>query len=308
VASISVIIPAFNAGSYLAEAIKSAWSQTRQPREVLVVDDGSTDGTPELAERSGARVLRTSRNLGPAGARNTGIRAAEGDYVAFLDADDRWRPQHLAVTGEALDRYPDAVLACAGVTTFGDRSEDFSPNMPHGTPVRCEIELAVRNPVYQLTAVARRAALAQVGGYDETMRHAEDYDLWQRLSRVGPFVFLGEITAEYRAHGGQTSRARLQMLRGGWSVRHRAWQELSQALPAAAVAALRRELTEEWSRDLTAAWRERSSEPVRFVLAQGAWVPDGDELYRRWSWKLRYARPVWRGAAFLVDTARRLRG
>jgi glycosyltransferase involved in cell wall biosynthesis len=107
---ISVIIPAYNAVKYLAEAIESALAQTRPAKEIIVVDDASTDRTVEIARSFGDRVtvLQNAVNSGPGHSRNVGVAASTGEYLAFLDADDKWLPEHLEDLAGLLDQWPEA--------------------------------------------------------------------------------------------------------------------------------------------------------------------------------------------------------
>ena len=117
--SISVLIPAYNRAGVIGEALSSVRSQTRAPAETIVVDDASTDGTAELAEQNGARVIRLKKNRGAAAARNEGIRAANGDAIALLDSDDFWEPNHLATVGALLEENPEAAAAASSIRMVG---------------------------------------------------------------------------------------------------------------------------------------------------------------------------------------------
>jgi glycosyltransferase involved in cell wall biosynthesis len=186
--SVSVVIPSYNAATYLPQALASIRTQLRAPDEIVVVDDGSTDDSPELARRAGARVLRTPTNGGPAAARNLGIREARGDVVAFLDADDLWEPTHLAVLLQLLERHPSAVLAFSRERRIGGWEGEHPRVLPENEAVDAFWPLLRKNFIPQMGVVARRDALSAVGGYDESMRYAEDYDLWLRLALRFPFL------------------------------------------------------------------------------------------------------------------------
>src|SRR5437763_1188518 len=115
--TISVVIPAYNAAQFLPRCMGSIFAQTYQPKEVLVVDDGSTDGTAVLAAQMGARVV-IRPNGGISAARNTGIRNATSEWIAWLDADDMWQPQKLERQAACL--HPDTVLVYTGVRVYQD--------------------------------------------------------------------------------------------------------------------------------------------------------------------------------------------
>src|SRR4051794_6385105 len=115
---ITAIIPCYNAEPFLAEAIESVLCQTRPVGEIIVVDDCSTDESVRVASRYGVKLLRTGCNSGHATARNLGIAAAQGELIAWLDADDRWEPHHCETVCGLLDRFPEAAVAYSAVQCF----------------------------------------------------------------------------------------------------------------------------------------------------------------------------------------------
>jgi glycosyltransferase involved in cell wall biosynthesis len=204
--TVSVVIPCYNVEAFIGEAIGSVLTQTRPALEILVVDDASTDRTAEIIERQPVELIRLDRNRGPSTARNAAIRRARGDYVAFLDADDVWDPEHLAIVAGLLDAIPPAVVAYSAVRFTGARSGSWGPTVAPEqlfNPIPGLIRQSDQPP--QMSAVIRRTALLEVGGYDDAYRYAQDYDLWMRLGRYGPFVCTKTITASYRWHAGQIS-------------------------------------------------------------------------------------------------------
>lgn len=188
---ISVVVPTYQRREQCARAVASALEQGFAPLEVLVCDDGSTDGTEELFTRMSeedprVRYLRLPENQGtPAPARNLGVSSARGDWVAFLDSDDRWVPEKLAVQSELLagGRYDvvasDATRATGGVYfRLGGIKE---PGLE---------ELLVHNPIITSTAVARRSSLLGAGGFPRSamglsVGGVEDYGLWLKLAYDG---------------------------------------------------------------------------------------------------------------------------
>lgn len=195
---VSVVIPTYNCAEYLGDAVASALSQEGCSLEVLVVDDGSTDDTPlRYHSFPGVRYLYQSKNKGPASARNQGVRIARGKYVAFLDADDAWLPGKLKVQVQLLNRMPHCVGAC-GLMEHWDRlvipsrisDADVDFISLHRLVKRCLVNCP--------TAIIRREAVLDVGGFDESVCMGEDYDLWVRLARKGPFVRLLTNVARYR--------------------------------------------------------------------------------------------------------------
>jgi glycosyltransferase involved in cell wall biosynthesis len=195
---VSVVIPTYNCGPYIADAIESALSQQSCQLEVIVVDDGSSDDTESRCRAwPSVRYLRTPRNLGPAGARNCGIRAATGRYVAFLDADDAWLPGKLVAQLLLLEREPQCVGA-SGLMTHWEQTEP--PPVPDKPPydIWTAPEMVQKNPIATPTVVVRRQAVESSGGFDEGLRICEDYDLWLRLAQQGPFARLRVPVARYR--------------------------------------------------------------------------------------------------------------
>ncbi|MFL5578504.1 MAG: glycosyltransferase family 2 protein [Gemmatimonadaceae bacterium] len=288
---VSVVIPSYNVASYLPQALESVHAQTRPVDEVIVVDDGSTDGSTEVARRHGAVCVRTPVNGGPAAARNLGTRAASGDVVAYLDGDDFWEPTHCAETVGLLERFPEAAVAFGRVRKIGGetRAPDPELDLPAGTPTDALLSLVVYNTVPQSGAVVRRAAVLEAGGYDERMRYSEDYDLWLRLARRHPFVCTQEITTNYRVHPAQATQAVEKLMRGGWEARRRLWESYAGA-PAEERARVAAALSRAWELDLRLAWRNCDRAMLDVVLAQRDVVPDSAASFERWD---RRARRFW---------------
>lgn len=201
--SISVVIPAYNAAPYVARAIESVLNQTVAPTEVIVVDDGSTDRTAQVVEgyEPSVRLLRRTQNGGPAAARNSGIRATTGEWIALLDADDSWLPRKLE---RQLPWLADPAVGV--VHALWTTMDDQTP-----PPVVGFQELWERNRIIASSAVIRRSALAAVGGFDESrsLLALEDYNLWLRLALAGwPIVTCPERLVNYTpAPGNLSSRS-----------------------------------------------------------------------------------------------------
>lgn len=191
---ISVIIPARNAAKTIARALRSAVKQTREPDEILVVNDASTDDTCVIAHGfSGVRVISLETASGAAAARNAGVAAAAGQWVAFLDADDEWLPQKLAVQSDFF--WPDTDLVfCA--------SQEYSPagvllgDTFRGRKVPGEADmynaLLEENFIATPTVVSRRAAILAVGGFDSRLKIAEDQDLWLKIAHHGRMAYVAQ--------------------------------------------------------------------------------------------------------------------
>jgi glycosyltransferase involved in cell wall biosynthesis len=179
---ISVVIPAYNAEQYIRTAIESCLSQTYAPIEIIVVDDGSTDGTAAEAESfpSPVRVVRLPQNMGLSTARNRGVQASTGDWIAFLDADDWFFPDKLEHQRRCAMENEKASLIYTGFRIIAvDGSETagrfFSP---------CELlpMLRYRNRLNVSSVLMRRDIFDALGGFDPKLRAAEDWDLWLRVA------------------------------------------------------------------------------------------------------------------------------
>ena len=299
--AVSVVMPCYNGAAFLAEALESVGRQTRRPGEVLVVDDGSVDDSREIALRLGARVLTTSGKRGPSHARNLGIQAAEGNVIAFLDADDYWDPTHCEELLVLLERHPDAVVAFSRAMAFGAATRQIGSALPDSRPRDVFGDLFARNMVVQSGVAARRDALLAVGGYREELRYAEDLDLWFRLARRGPFVASNRFTVHYRLHPAQAITDTAQLATDVWQVRARVWQEAQSTETPERLRSFAEVLRVGWNGHLRTAWRERDPTTFRTVLGLRDLIPDSEEIHRRWTWRARLFRRPWQVAAALWD-------
>jgi len=212
---ISIVIPCFNSAHCLRETLEHALAQTAPAHEILVVDDGSTDGTPELVRSFGGRVryLR-QQNRGPAAARNHGIEQATGDWIAFLDHDDLFLPEKLARLGAVAEAHPELVVIYSGFTylsTDGSRADAAAFPARELWPA-----LRYRTPILPSSAMVRRSALVELGGFstDPRIRRVEDWELWFRLIRrhsSAAFYSLAESLVVYRVLPGSESKSFLPL-------------------------------------------------------------------------------------------------
>lgn len=231
--TISVVIPAHNAAGTLARAMSSVQSQSLSASEVIVVNDGSSDDTAEVVSRFNGVVCIAIPNGGPAVARNVGWQNAMGDWIAFLDADDRWLVDKLERVSRAISSdsnvgvvYSDAIRVVNGIPTrrWSDDAQ------PHAGAVLAG--MLCGNFVCQSSAVVRRDAMLRVGGYDESFLAWEDIDLWLRLARHERFAYVDEVLVEYHMSGPSVSGRVEAMAEGRWRSVTAAlsWPEV-QALP-----------------------------------------------------------------------------
>jgi glycosyltransferase involved in cell wall biosynthesis len=209
VPTVSVVVAAYNMARYVADAVRSVLAQTYTDLEVIVIDDGSTDGTADVMKvfEGDPRVKYVRQaNLGQPRAKNAGILAARGRFIAFCDADDLWVPNKLERQLPRFDADPKVgVVYCrtAMITAEGERNGEFSPDAPSGDILRT---LFVKNVVPFGTAVVRREVLDTLGRFDESLAMGIDWDLWLRVSTRWHFEFVPESLYLYRVWGGQMSR------------------------------------------------------------------------------------------------------
>jgi glycosyltransferase involved in cell wall biosynthesis len=205
---VTIVIPAWNAAPTLPETLDSVFRQTFTDYEVVVVDDGSTDGTADLLGRYGDRVrVLTKPNEGrPSTTRNLGVRAARGELIAFLDADDRWQPEKLARQVALFDRNPALGLVYSAVTVIDGEGQPLRvARCPAAGRGRAYAILSTRNFIVGSSAMARRTAIESAGYYDESLTSAENWDLWIRIARDWEIDFVPEPLTDYRVHPGNRS-------------------------------------------------------------------------------------------------------
>ncbi|MEO6595443.1 MAG: glycosyltransferase family A protein [Planctomycetota bacterium] len=206
IAPVTVVIPAFNAAQFLAVTLESLQQQTMVPEQVILVDDGSTDDTLEIARRFGVTCLQQSQ-AGPGSARNRGLHEAKSEFIAFLDADDWYVPDKLEKSIEHLELLGAACVSTDAWCVRGDRIERRR-NDRRVVPAAITLEQLLRgNPVVCSTVVARRTTVLDVGGFDERpeLIATEDYDLWLRMAHREPIAYLPDPLTFYRTHAGSLS-------------------------------------------------------------------------------------------------------
>src|SRR4051812_1832108 len=210
---VSVVIPTYNSGPLVAEAVASVLAQTRPAFEIIVVNDGSTDDTSERL-----RNLPIPRIQHPTGgvadARNRGIAAATGDLVAFLDADDVWHPHKLAVQVPLFEQ--DNTLGLSGTGHY-DWPADIVPGLPATLPATIPVELdrlVIRNSLVTSTVIVRAPVLRAAGEFDRRLHGPEDYDLWLRIAQQTSCCILPVNLTGYRTVTGSLSKNSHRMADG----------------------------------------------------------------------------------------------
>lgn len=279
---ISAVIPARNAAAHLAEALDSIRMQSRAVQEVIVVDDESTDGTAAIAAEYGATVV-AGPGRGAGGARNAGWRAASCEYVAFLDADDRWLPHHCESVGGLLDQHPEAGLAYGLVQLFGDLDHTWDRVLKDGEPANAFLE-SVRHTLAQPSAtIVRRALLEAMNGFDERLRYCEDFDFCIRAARLSSFVCLQRVTAMYRKHSGGLSNDVVACRRMESVILHATQERLQQeGASDTEMQHFRRVWLASWDERIHTAWARRDAAQLRVLLDLANDVPGGESIRRRW--------------------------
>jgi glycosyltransferase involved in cell wall biosynthesis len=212
--TISVVIPSYNAGPLLGDALDSVLSQSHPAHDIIVVDDGSTDNTAAIVRHYGDAVRYIwQKNQGQAVARNTGIAAATGDWVALLDSDDVFLPDRLSRAAEMISAKPGLMVVYSAFDYYyADGSRRFFPAFP-----ACDLwpALRYRSPILPSTATIRRSALLAVNGFRKVS--VEDWDLWFRLIRrysAAVFQELPESLLLYRRWDGNATNHHVRYANG----------------------------------------------------------------------------------------------
>ncbi len=207
---VSIIIPCYNGSQFLAETLDSALGQSHADKEIIVVDDGSTDDSPSIMDRYGERIrVVRQANAGLPAARNAGIRVASGEAFAFLDADDWWTPDFLARMVEALERSGAGIAYCGwqNVGLPGPRGRPYVPPDYEAMPDKLEkLVEGVGWPVH--AALTRRDVLFAAGLFNPALKSCEDFALWIRAATRNRLVLVPEVLAFYRFHGNQMTSNR----------------------------------------------------------------------------------------------------
>ena len=221
--TLSVIIPAYNVKPYIHEAVESALTQSFTDLEVIVVDDGSTDGTMEALQSFNDPRLRRIEQLhaGLASTRNSGIQVARGTYLGFLDGDDLWAENKAERHLEFLRNHPEVDLTFSFARMIDESGKQLSPRSDTRGEI-CFQDLLIRCP--HCNAVLRRETIERAGLFDPDLAGSEDLDVWLRIAmqRKGNIYCIPEFLAFYRRRAGQ--------LTGDLKHEQEAWQQLLQKL------------------------------------------------------------------------------
>jgi glycosyltransferase involved in cell wall biosynthesis len=230
---VSIIIPSYNTASLIATCLDSVFAQTFRDFEAIVVNDGSPD-TVQLEEvlqpYQDKIVYIRQENKRAAGARNTAIAQARGEFLAFLDSDDSWLPDHLAAQMKLFDEDPSLGLVYSDALLISDgaREQRFTDKCPSRGTADFEALLMERCQVSVSTVVVRKAAILKAGGFDESMMRCDDYDMWLRTAFFGAKIAYGR-TVQARLDQGRPNSlglSRGKMTEAYWKILEKALQQL----------------------------------------------------------------------------------
>jgi glycosyltransferase involved in cell wall biosynthesis len=209
---ISIVMPVWNGEKYLAAAIESCWAQTFPDFELIVVDDGSTDGTPEILHsyRDERLMIHRLDHGGIVSALNFGIAQGRAEWIARQDADDVSMPDRIAQQWEAVQNNPKAALCFTDVSLLNESDEKVGRARLPRTRALIALRLCFQCPIVHSTVLFRKDTFAAAGRYNPTERHAEDYALWGRMLERGHFVALPDRLVQLRVHARSVSKQNLE--------------------------------------------------------------------------------------------------
>ncbi len=226
---VSVVIPAYNAMAYLPETLESVLRQTVTDFEVLIINDGSSDHIVQwVAQITDPRVkLISQQNQGVSVARNTGLAHAQGEYMAFLDADDLWEPTKLEKQVQYLEDKPEVGLVYSWTALIDERGNPTGRVYAFDAEGNVWEQLLVGDPISNgSSCMVRRSCFETVGVFDRSLTSAEDYDMWLRIAARYPFAVVREPLTLYRQHFSSVSKNRQRMLQSLRTVIEKAFQSV----------------------------------------------------------------------------------
>jgi glycosyltransferase involved in cell wall biosynthesis len=230
---VSVIIPCYNAMPYLSETVDSVLRQTYTNFEIIIIDDGSSDKTVEWASQlTDPRIkLISQENKGAAGARNTGIANSQGEYIAFLDADDLWEPTKLEKQVQCLDKNSSVGLVHTWIAFVDAHGKPTGKIMTTDGEGNIWKQVAEYNPVRcGSTSMIRRCCFETVGLFDQSLRFVEDWDMWIRIASRYTFGLVKEPLVCYREHPNNKSKNYEKLLQSLCQIIEKSFQSVSPEL------------------------------------------------------------------------------
>ena len=223
---ISAIIPAYNSQDFILDAIHSIQNQTHPVDEIIVIDDGSTDSTQQIIQSQTSDIKYISQeNQGPSAARNTGIKVAQGDWIAFLDADDQWMPDKIEKQLLALKHSPELHLLAGDMQEIGINNELITQSVLakhnllqkfqeiNSLPIKNALaELVNKNFIPTGTVLVNRSTLIEAGMFNTAIRFGEDLELWAKIATKHSITCLPEVLMLRRLHGQNATSCTMPML------------------------------------------------------------------------------------------------
>lgn len=200
---VSIITPLYNGQEFIGQSIESALAQTYRNFELLIINDGSKDGSYEAVSPylKDPRLIYIERENGGVGAaRNTALARASGKYIAFLDQDDLWTTDKLAVQVPVLEQNPDIALVYSNQDFIGDDNKIIDYPWETGISGYCFREMIEKNWISVLTVLVRKSVIDEVGPFKEDISGTDDYEMWLRVTLKHKIEYIDQILAHYRFH------------------------------------------------------------------------------------------------------------
>lgn len=225
--TVSVIIPAYNQGHYLGECVQSVLNQTYPDFEIIIVNDGSTDNTHQVAKSfTDPRIKYIyQENRGLSGARNTGIRNSIGTYITYLDSDDLFLPHKLELLTDKLIQNPELGFVAGQAILINEQGDELGQKFNNPPPDNPS-DLLLHNPFHVGSVLLDREWQEKVGFFDESLRSYEDWDMWLRLAKAGcKMGWVAEPVSLYRFHSDQMTRDGAQMTKATFAVLEKTYED-----------------------------------------------------------------------------------
>lgn len=228
---VSVIIPTYNRGQYITQALDSVLSQTYHDYEIIVVDDGSTDNTQEILKKYDGKFKSIIKeNQGISKTRNRGIEESTGEYIAFLDSDDYWAPEKLEEQVKVLDRYPNVGIVYSRMPIINGRGEKIGMKPAGVSGKNFKELLQFWGDLPTSTVMTRRDCFDKAGLFDPSMDPMEDIDLWIRISRFYDLYEIeNRVLAYYRRHEEQVTSNKTKVYSGLLKINTKIFNNYSEA-------------------------------------------------------------------------------
>lgn len=232
---ISVIMPCFNAEQHLRKSINSVFNQTYPNIELIVINDGSSDGSLQILKSlSDTRLTVLDQpNLGVCKTRNRGILAAKREFIAFLDADDTWRPECLKKLYQALATNQSAALAYCGWRNIGLRGGAGQPYVPPDNETMDKLAALFQNCLWPIHAcLSRKNVIIEAGLFDESILTSEDFLLWLKIGSQNNLIRVPEVMAFYHFHNGeQATQNKEKIALNHWYAQQKFLQQNPEIIP-----------------------------------------------------------------------------